>query len=137
MAILTDIQGLLTDARSRLSQVGIELGTFAQENPIITGVSLVAAGTGLGVAGSKLYSVAKKKKSKSKSSKSKRKRKSYRHSKKGRSTPRTAGKGKDRSTKRIRYTKNRQPYIILKSGKARFIKKSSARQSHKRKGGRY
>jgi hypothetical protein len=28
-----------------------------------------------------------------------------------------------RSTKRIKYTKNGQPYIILKSGKARFIKK--------------
>jgi len=50
---------------------------------------------------------------------------------------RTAGKAKDRSTKRIRMTKNGQPYIILKSGKARFIKKSSARASRKRKGGRY
>ncbi len=50
---------------------------------------------------------------------------------------RTAGKAKDRSSKRIRMTKNGQPYIILKSGKARFIKKSSARTSRKRKGGRY
>jgi len=50
---------------------------------------------------------------------------------------RTAGKRKDRSSRRIRMTKNGQPYIILKSGKARFIKKSSARNSRKRKGGRY
>jgi len=50
---------------------------------------------------------------------------------------RTAGKAKDRSSRRIRMTKNGQPYIILKSGKARFIKKSSARASRKRKGGRY
>ena len=50
---------------------------------------------------------------------------------------RTAGKAKDRSTRRIRMTKNGQPYVILKSGKARFIKKSSARLSRKRKGGRY
>ena len=50
---------------------------------------------------------------------------------------RTAGKRKDRSTKRIRMTKNGQPYIILKSGKARFISKRSARLSRKRKGGRY
>jgi len=50
---------------------------------------------------------------------------------------RTARKGKDTSRKRIRMTKNGQPYIILKSGKARFIKKSSARNSRKRKGGRY
>ena len=50
---------------------------------------------------------------------------------------RTAGKGKDTSTKRIRMTKNGQPYVILKSGKARFIKKSSAKGSRKLKGGRY
>lgn len=54
-----------------------------------------------------------------------------------RRTPRTAGKGKDRSTKRIRYTKRGQPYVIMKSGKARFIKLNSARRSHKQKGGRY
>lgn len=51
--------------------------------------------------------------------------------------PYTAGKGKDRSTRRIRYTKNNQPYIILKSGKARFIKKSTVRRARKRKGGMY
>jgi len=51
--------------------------------------------------------------------------------------PYTAGKRRDTSTRRIRYTKNNQPYIILKSGKARFIKKSSVRSSRKRKGGRY
>ena len=50
---------------------------------------------------------------------------------------RTAGKGKDRSTRRIRMTKHGQPYVILASGKARFIKKSSARRSRKLKGGRY
>ncbi len=73
----------------------------------------------------------KKTKSKSKSS-SKKKSKSRRYK-----YARTAGKGKDRSTKRIRMTKNGQPYVILKSGKARFIKKSSARLARKRKGGRY
>jgi len=50
---------------------------------------------------------------------------------------RTAGKGKDTSTRRIRMTKNGQPYVILASGKARFIKRSSARRSRKLKGGRY
>jgi len=50
---------------------------------------------------------------------------------------RTAGKRKDTSTRRIRMTKNGQPYIILRSGKARFIKKSSAKRSRKLKGGRY
>jgi len=51
--------------------------------------------------------------------------------------PRTAGKRKDTSKRRIRYTKNNQPYVIMASGKARFIKKSSARNSRKRKGGKY
>jgi len=50
---------------------------------------------------------------------------------------RTAGKRKDPSHRRIRMTKNGQPYVILASGKARFIKKSSARLSRKKKGGRY
>ena len=50
---------------------------------------------------------------------------------------RTAGKRKDTSRRRIRMTKNGQPYVILASGKARFIKKSSARLSRKKKGGRY
>jgi phage tail tape-measure protein len=39
------------------------------------------------------------------------------------------------SPKKIFFTKNGQPYIKLRSGKARFIKKSSARSRKKRKGG--
>ena len=57
--------------------------------------------------------------------------------KKGRYTPHTAGKGKDTSHRRIRYTKKGQPYVIMADGKARFIKKTSAKRSHKLKGGRY
>jgi hypothetical protein len=41
------------------------------------------------------------------------------------------------SKRRIHRTKTGQPYIILASGKARFISKKSARISRKRKGGRY
>ena len=62
---------------------------------------------------------------------------SYRRTKGGRYSPHTAGKRKDTSHKRIRYTKNGQPYIILGNGKARFISKRGAKQSHKRAGGRY
>ena len=51
--------------------------------------------------------------------------------------PHTAGKRKDTSRRRIRYTKNNQPYVILASGKARFISKKSASSSKKRKGGKY
>lgn len=50
---------------------------------------------------------------------------------------RTAGKRRDTSRKRIRMTKHGQPYIILANGRARFIKKSSAKRSRKLKGGRY
>jgi len=58
------------------------------------------------------------------------KRRSYRY-------PHTAGKRKDTSHRRIRFTKRGQPYIILRSGKARFIKMSSVKRSRKRSGGRY
>lgn len=51
--------------------------------------------------------------------------------------PHTAGKRKDRSMRRIRYTRNNQPYIILANGRARFISKKSAKTSRKRRGGRY
>jgi hypothetical protein len=51
--------------------------------------------------------------------------------------PRTAGKRKDTSHRRIRYTKNNQPYIILSNGRARFISKKSAKSSRTRKGGKY
>jgi len=51
--------------------------------------------------------------------------------------PRTAGKRRDTSRRRIRYTKNNQPYVILSSGKARFISKKSVSNSRKRSGGRY
>ena len=51
--------------------------------------------------------------------------------------PHTAGRRRDSSHRRIRYTKNNQPYIILSSGKARFISKKSVSSSRKRRGGRY
>lgn len=61
-----------------------------------------------------------------------------------RKTPRTAGKKPDTSRKRIRYTKNGQPYVIVyrningsRRKMAKFIKRSSAKKSHKRTGGRY
>jgi hypothetical protein len=97
---------------------------------------------GLAVGGAVGYIAGRKsavsKKSKRKTNKSRKR--NYKHPKKQRGrryTPHTAGKRKDTSHKRIRYTKNGQPYIIMASGKARFIKKKGARRSHKTKGGRY
>lgn len=116
----------------------------AKEKPITT-AAIGAGGIGAVAVGTALV-VKAKKKSKTKKKTTKKKRKTYKRKKvkkkngrrkKGRRTPRTAGKGKDRSTRRIRYTKKGQPYVILRSGKARFIKKKSAKRSHKLKGGRY
>jgi hypothetical protein len=65
-------------------------------------------------------------------------RKKYlKHGRKKQKQPHTAGKRRDTSHRRIRYTKNNQPYIILASGKARFISKSSVSRSRKLKGGKY
>lgn len=109
-------------------------------NPIATAIGGAVVG-GL-VTGAVVGSVKSRKKTTRKTRRKKRSTK--RRSSKRRPTKRrkykyarTAGKRKDRSTRRIRMTKNGQPYVILASGKARFIKKSSARLSRKRKGGRY
>jgi len=101
-------------------------------NPVITAVG--GAVIGSAVTGAVIAGVTKAKKKRKSSTKKKSRKKSSRRKYK---YARTAGKSKDRSTRRIRMTKTGQPYIILKSGKARFIKKSSARASRKRKGGRY
>jgi len=94
----------------------------------------VAAGVGVALG---VNSLVKKRRKKAKSKA--RRKTTYSRRKRKRKTKyaRTAGKKRDRSTKRIRMTKTGQPYIILASGKARFIKKSSARNSRRRKGGRY
>jgi hypothetical protein len=76
-----------------------------------------------------------KKSRKRKTRKYKRSRTRYRRHKQKK--PHTAGKRKDTSRRRIRYTKNNQPYVIMASGKARFISKRSVSSSRKRKGGRY
>jgi Na+/glutamate symporter len=104
-------------------------------NKVALGIGAVGlvAGAGLGA-----VALARKRKSrKSKRRKGRNVRKRSNRNKRVRKTPHTAGKGKDRSHKRIRYTKTGQPYVIMSSGKARFIKKSSAKRSHKLKGGRY
>jgi len=119
---------------------------YIKANPgIVTGGAVAAAAViGLGTA-AVIRSKNKKRKSK-RTSKARKKRYTRVSSKrvsrtkkrKGqRYTPHTAGKRRDRSMKRIRYTKNGQPYVIMASGKARFIKKKSAKTSRKRTGGRY
>ena len=115
--------------------------SYAQSsNAEIIGAGLGGLALG-GIAGYGISKLSRKKSSKKKRSYSrkykKQRVKSGSRGKRRRYTPHTAGKRKDRSHRRIRHTKNGQPYIILESGKARFISKKSARNSRKRSGGRY
>jgi len=114
---------------------------FIKQNLGIIGgaVGGAALGTVVGVTAANLVSAKKTKKKRKAKSKNKRKKRyrTHKHRKRKNHYARTTGKRKDTSHKRIRMTKNGQPYIILASGKARFIKKSSARHSRRRKGGRY
>jgi len=111
----------------------------------LIGIGAGAAVVGLGAAVA-IATVRKRRKKNSKRKQSNRSKNTKRRNnyKKGRKTPRTAGKGPDRSRRRIRYTKNGQPYVIQYrniNGKrrkmARFISKKSAKNSRKRRGGQY
>jgi membrane protein YqaA with SNARE-associated domain len=99
----------------------------------------IAVGTGGAIVGGAVGYAAGRKASK----RNKNRKKSYSYKKTKRRTtkrqkkPYTAGKRKDTSKRRIRYTKNNQPYVILANGRARFISKKSVRMSRKRSGGRY
>ena len=106
-------------------------------NPIAAAVGGAVAGAALTGTGIAIASAVKKKRRKSPAKKRSKSRKSSTKRKKSPKYARTAGKRKDTSKRRIRMTKNGQPYVILASGKARFISKKSAKASRKRKGGRY
>lgn len=134
--------GLVDDARGFISAKPI--ATAAIGTAVVAGV----AGAGLVVAKKKKKTTKKKTTTRKKTTKSRGRKLKFgspawrkKYLKKGkRKKPkyaRTAGKRRDTSTRRIRMTKNGQPYVILRSGKARFIKKSSAARSRKLKGGRY
>ena len=120
---------------------------FVRKNPVTSAVG-VSGGVLAGVTAVQIVRKARKKsvaRKKTHARRARPKRKSpLRRAKKPRSRvrkgqrrPYTAGKRKDTSTRRIRFTKNNQPYVILASGKARFIKKSSVSRMRKRKGGKY
>lgn len=131
-------------------------GIVGSASPTVVGS---AAGAGA-VIGASVIGIAalkkrrsKKTKKKSRSSRKKRKgrgrklkfgSKAYRkkYLGKGKHKHRSSAGGKltrhtHRKTKGIHYTSKGQPYIIMSSGKARFIKKSGAKRSKKQKGGRY
>lgn len=107
-----------------------QITQFIRENPIVSGAALgggVLAGLGI------VQRIRKrKKKTRRKKKSTRRKRRSYKKRTKKRKTKRSK-----RGSKKIYKTKNGQPYIILASGKARFISKRSASARRKRKGGYY
>jgi len=131
----------------------MELPTLST-GQIIGGAAAIGGITALGVTAAVIHHRKKNRKRKSKN-KNIRKRvrrskgrklkfgsKAYRkrylnHGRRKQRQPHTAGKRRDTSHRRIRYTKHNQPYIILASGKARFIKKRNVSSSRKRKGGKY
>jgi hypothetical protein len=113
---------LITNAKDNIGTIGIGVGSFA-------------AGAALGSIATSAYR--KRKSSKRKKRRVKAKRKSSYRKRGKQKKPYTAKKRKDTSHRRIRYTKNNQPYVIMASGKARFISKKSVRSSRKRKGGKY
>lgn len=131
----------MVSALGNIMELKANANDFIQQNKTAlavggAGAAGIVVGGVIGAQLAKSSYKSKKKKSKRKATR-KRSYKSRKVKKRSYRYARTAGKSKDRSSKRIRMTKNGQPYIILKSGKARFIKKSSARSSRKRKGGRY
>jgi len=97
------------------------------KNPLVAGAAGAVLGAGLGAGAVGLVSSRKKKRSKRRSrarSKSRTKRRGkhkHRSSPRGKFSRHTHRKVKNR--KGIHYTKKGQPYKILASGKARFIKK--------------
>lgn len=103
-------------------------------------IGTIGAGIGgIALGGGVVYLATRKRKSKAKAKRQKskyhtRRKKSFHYKQK---KPHTAGKRKDTSHRRIRYTKHNQPYVIMANGRARFIKKSSVRRSRKLRGGRY
>lgn len=149
---------VLDGISAHVGGIGEDVKTFIAEKPLATAV--IGAGVAGTLAVGAVALVKSRKKSKKKTSKKKKKSKSKKK-KKGRKLKfgskayrkkylgkkrkkkikpkyaRTAGKRRDTSTRRIRMTKHGQPYVILASGKARFISKKSAKASRKRKGGRY
>lgn len=120
--------------------VGDVVGVI-KENPIAT-VGIASGVTGLGVGATSVLLSTRKR---SRMSRKRRKVSSSRFHKKRKvrlHKHRTFRKGKlrrhrHRGTKQIHYTSRGQPYVILRSGRARFISQRGARQSKKRKGGRY
>lgn len=103
-------------------------------NPLSSaiGATGVVAGAGLGAVA--VTRAVKRRKSKRNKTRTTRKRTSRVKRSKRKSTKR---KRHHTTSKRIKHTKNGQPYIILSNGRAKFISKTGAKRRRKVKGGYY
>lgn len=101
----------------------------------------ISAGLGAATIGTGAIAIAGAVRSKSKKKATKKKRTTRRKSTTGKRKTTTTAKRRrakalrSANPKKIYKTKNGQPYIKLKSGKARFISKRAAANMRKRKGG--
>ena len=106
------------------------IGDLLKDHPAIS------AGIGGAVIGAGAVAIAGAVRRRRKKVKRAPRRKTTRKKVRKKSTRKTAKRRtKKQSRKKIRFTKNGQPFIILPSGKARFISKKSARIRKKRRGG--
>lgn len=138
---MVTVKSVFSNAKSASVRGVNVISEFVRSNPVVSGGAVALGGAAITAAAVTVVRKKAKKSTKKKTARRTTKRK-VKKKKRGtcklrRKTPRTAGKGKDTSTRRIRYTKKGQPYVITKSGKAKFIKKCSAKRSHRQKGGRY
>jgi len=128
-------------------------GALGNVSPAVAGAAIAGGvGVGAGLAGVAALRKRRKKTAAKKSRKKKGRKLKFgskawrrKYSRRRKNKHRTSSHGRLRyhshrkrpSGKGIHYTKHGQPYIILSSGKARFVSKRGARASRKRKGGRY
>lgn len=117
------------------SNVG-EATEFVRKNPV-TSSAAISGGLLAGVTAVQVVRKSRKKSSKAKKSTSKTRKSKSKSRSKNTKKKRKTTKSKRSPKNKIKHTKTGQPYIILPSGKARFISKKSEKLRKKRKGGYY
>jgi len=128
---------LLTENVSAVSEFGKgvigSIGQFVGRNPLLSGVALGGVGTITAVQTTRLVGKRRKKKATTRRKSTRTRRKTTKKARKKNGTLRKHRTPPAKS--KIRFTKKGQPFIITRSGKAKFIKKSSAKRAKKLKGG--
>lgn len=143
MGLASEIIQKVTNAGNSLLQSvdsGIgEATEYVRKNPVTSAASVaggvLAGGTVVQIVRNRSKKRAASKTKNKTSSKTKKTKSSNRKRKSNKSKKNKSGSKSSRG--KIKHTKKGQPYIILPSGKARFISKKSEKARKKRKGGYY